>query len=88
MNRFLKKDFRVMLMGLLLLASCQAYSNSEDQTIEMEDLYKDLPFSMPKVERPVFPDYQVSIFIMYQNLLKYTIYFQRERIALFPKEPY
>ena len=61
MNRFLKKDFRVMLMGLLLLASCQAYSNSEDQTIEMEDLYKDLPFSMPKVERPVFPDYQVSI---------------------------
>lgn len=31
MNRFLKKDFRVMLMGLLLLASCQAYSNSEDQ---------------------------------------------------------
>ena len=47
MNRFLKKDFRVMLMGLLLLASCQAYSNSEDQTIEMEDLYKDLPFSMP-----------------------------------------
>ena len=61
MNRILKKDFRVMLMGLLLLASCQAYSNSEDQTIEMEDLYKDLPFSMPKVERPVFPDYQVSI---------------------------
>ena len=41
MNRFLKKDFRVMLMGLLLLASCQAYSNSEDQTIEMEDLYKE-----------------------------------------------
>ena len=23
MNRFLKKDFRVMLVGLLLLASCQ-----------------------------------------------------------------
>ena len=47
MNRFLKKDFRVMLVGLLLLASCQAYSDSEDKTIEMEDLYKDLPFSMP-----------------------------------------
>ena len=40
MNRFLKKDFRVMLVGLLLLASCQAYSDSEDKTIEMEDLYK------------------------------------------------
>lgn len=31
MNRFLKKDFRVMLVGLLLLASCQAYSDSEDK---------------------------------------------------------
>ena len=61
MNRFLKKDFRVMLVGLLLLASCQAYSDSEDKTIEMEDLYKDLPFSMPAIERPVFPDYQVNI---------------------------
>ena len=61
MNRFLKKDFRVMLMGLLLLASCQAYSNSEDQTIEMEDLYKDLPFSMPAIERPVFPDFIVNM---------------------------
>lgn len=61
MRRFLKKDFRVVLVGLMMLTSCQAYSNSGDRTGDQEDVYKDLPFSMSKVEQPSFPNYQVNI---------------------------
>lgn len=62
MNRFLKMDLRVILaIGIMLLTSCQAYSNQEGRVKEQEDVYKDLPFSMPRIEQPSFPDYQVDI---------------------------
>ena len=28
---------------------------------DLKAMYADLPFSMPAIERPVFPDYQVNI---------------------------
>lgn len=61
MDRLMKRDFKIILIGFLLLTSCQAYSNSEDKKRDKEDIYKDLPFSMPTVEQPSFPDYQVNI---------------------------
>lgn len=61
MNEFLKRDLKVILAGMLLFISCQAYSNSKNGTNEAEDIYKNLPFSMPEVIRPSFPDYEVNI---------------------------
>lgn len=61
MNGFLKKDLKVVLAGVLLLMSCPAYSDSDNGTREREDIYKELPFSMPEVVRPSFPDYEVDI---------------------------
>ena len=61
MNTFLKEELKIVLASLLLLTSCQTYSNPENTAKDVEDVYKDLPFSMPKVEQPSFPDYQVNI---------------------------
>lgn len=61
MNTLLKKDLRVMMTGLLMFISCLAYSNPGNGTKEKEDVYKNLPFSMPEVSKPSFPDYEVNI---------------------------
>lgn len=61
MNGFLKKDLRVVLTGILIFISYQAYSNPESGTKEQEDVYRNLPFSMPEVSKPSFPDYEVNI---------------------------
>lgn len=61
MKEFLKEDVRVLLAGILIVISCQAYSNPKKETKEKEDVYKNLPFSMPEVVKPSFPDYEVNI---------------------------
>ena len=61
MNTLLKKDLRVMMTGILMFISCLAYSNPGNGTKEKEDVYKNLPFSMPEVSKPSFPDYEVNI---------------------------
>ena len=60
MNTLLKKLFTLTTFSLALLPAQNAVhaqcKNSIDETI-----YKELPFNMPKVEQPSFPDYTVSI---------------------------
>ena len=55
-----------LLSGALLLAahllySYPVYSHSGIGSDGLKDIYKDVPFAMPKVEQPSFPDYQVDI---------------------------
>ena len=47
-------------LSLLLLASC-APQNNKDSGYRFEYLYRDLPFEMPKIDVPIFPNNQVSI---------------------------
>lgn len=61
MNGILKKDLRVVLTGVMIFISCQVYSNPESGTKEQGDVYRNLPFSMPEVSQPSFPDYEVNI---------------------------
>lgn len=44
-----------------LLISCNAACVQEEATHIDESIYQDLPFDMPKVEQPGFPDYEVNI---------------------------
>ena len=61
MNGILKKDLRVVLTGVMVFISYQVYSNPESGTKEQGDVYRNLPFSMPEVSQPSFPDYEVNI---------------------------
>ena len=61
MNGILKKDLRVVLTGVMIFISYQVYSNPESGTKEQGDVYRNLPFSMPEVSQPSFPDYEVNI---------------------------
>ena len=61
MNGILKKDLRVVLTGVMIFISYQVYSNPESVTKEQGDVYRNLPFSMPEVSQPSFPDYEVNI---------------------------
>lgn len=60
MNRLFK------MTGLLpvilgMFCACQSVSTLKNEDKELAALYDELPFSMPKVELPSFPDYQVDI---------------------------
>ena len=44
-----------------LFCACQGTAKQVDVETDLKAMYADLPFSMPAIERPVFPDYQVNI---------------------------
>ena len=60
MNTLLKKLFTLTTFSLALLPVQNAAHAQCKNSID-ESIYKELPFSMPKVEQPSFPDYTVNI---------------------------
>lgn len=60
MNRLMKMaGFMPVILGTL--CACQSASTERYDIVNKEDLYKNLPFEMPVVQHPSFPDYQVDI---------------------------
>lgn len=60
MNNLLKMTgFVPVILGML--CACQSISTEQHNDTYIEDLYEALPFDMPVVQRPSFPDYQVDI---------------------------
>lgn len=60
MNNLLKMaGFVPVILGML--CACQSTSTEQHSDTYIEDLYEALPFDMPVVQRPSFPDYQVDI---------------------------
>lgn len=60
MNRLMKMaGFMPVILGTL--CACQSTSTERYDIANKEDLYKNLPFEMPVVQHPFFPDYQVDI---------------------------
>jgi polygalacturonase len=53
------RKFMFSLCCLSLLLSCT--TGNKKEAYAYEHLYKDLPFEMPKVQKPVFPDNEISI---------------------------
>ena len=51
--------FVPVILGML--CACQSTSTEQHNDTYIEDLYEALPFDMPVVQRPSFPDYQVDI---------------------------
>ncbi len=59
MNNLLKMTgFVPVILGML--CACQSTSTEQHNDTYIEDLYEALPFDMPVVQRPSFPDYQVD----------------------------
>ena len=61
MNRLFEEKMRTLLIILFSVVLGQSCSNSKCEGNKWGDVYKNLPFSMPEVEQPSFPDYQVNI---------------------------
>ena len=61
MNRLFEEKMRTLLIILFSVVLGQSCSNSKCEGNKWGDVYKDLPFSMPEVEQPSFPEYQVNI---------------------------
>ena len=62
MNPILKKNLLFALSGVWLTAmSCTSSPQTASEASAIDDVYKNLPFEMDAIERPVFPDYRVSI---------------------------
>lgn len=57
----LKIDLRIVLVGIACFISCQSFSRAGSGMTEKDDIYKNLPFVMPEVVRPSFPDYEANI---------------------------
>lgn len=60
MNTFIKKLLAITAFSLPLLSAQQAMQAQCANQID-SSIYENLPFDMPKVEQPVFPDYSVNI---------------------------
>lgn len=60
MNTFIKKLVALIVFSLPLLAIQHAVFAQNGSLID-ESIYKNLPFDMPKVKQPSFPDYTVNI---------------------------
>lgn len=60
MNTLFKKLFTLTAFSFALLPVQYAVHAQCKNSID-ENIYKELPFNMPKVEQPSFPDYTVSI---------------------------
>ena len=58
MKNLLRNTLLLLASGLFF-ASCGCEKNTS--AYEYEYLYENLPFDMPRVEKPVFPDYEVNI---------------------------
>ena len=58
MNTLIKRLLALTACALPILAQT---SLAQEKTCADDCVYKNLPFDMPKVERPVFPDYSVNI---------------------------
>lgn len=65
MNRHLNKYLFLSIACLApFIYGCQGNTQKSAESsalAEMAAIYQDVPFEMPQVERPVFPDYEVSI---------------------------
>ena len=60
MNTFIKKLWVLVALTLPLLPA-QSTVNAQNGNYIDESIYENLPFNMPKVEQPAFPDYTVNI---------------------------
>lgn len=60
MNTFIKKLWALAALALPLL-TVQSTVNAQNGNYIDESIYENLPFNMPKVEHPAFPDYTVNI---------------------------
>lgn len=60
MNTFIKKLWVLVALALPLLPA-QSTVNAQNGNYIDESIYENLPFNMPKVEQPAFPDYTVNI---------------------------
>ena len=61
MKLIFRKDLTAILIGFSLTILGQGCSTPENKIVELGNIYRDLPFSMPEIELPSFPDYQVNI---------------------------
>ena len=61
MNVSIKKKLIVLSLAFIPMACSQRTDMKQCDNGMDEDVYKDLPFEMPVVERPSFPDYSVDI---------------------------
>ncbi len=61
MNKTLM-NMAALLVGMLFLTGCCDKTTQSDSTVaDNACVYENLPFEMPEVKRPSFPDYQVNI---------------------------
>ena len=62
MYGILKKSLFISMAGTLLAAtSCQMTPKMSEKECVTKNVYENVPFEMPEVLKPVFPDYQVNI---------------------------
>ena len=62
MNKFAKSIlFVAAMLSTLTAVGCQSNAGVQKQTTIDEKLYENLPFSMPKVQQPVFSNYTVNV---------------------------